>query len=145
WEWKIAPGGNNGVKYFVTEARPSAPGHEYQMIDDAANPDGKVGANHLTASFYDVLAPADDRPVRPAGQWNQSRILVRGNHVEHWLNGKMVLEYELGSERVKAGLARSKFRNLPDFGTKIPGHIMLTYHYDECWYRNVKIRELPTK
>ncbi len=145
WEWKISPAGNNGVKYFVTEERPGAPGHEYQMIDDATNPDGKLSPKRLTASFYDVLAPAEDRPVKPAGEWNQSRIVVRGNTVEHWLNGKKVLEYELGSERVKAGLAESKFKKFPDFGTKITGHIMLTYHNDECWYRNIKIREFPSK
>ncbi len=140
WEWRIAPAGNNGVKYFVTEDRPAAPGHEYQMIDDEKNPDGKVGPQRTTASFYDVLAPAADKPTRPAGEWNQSRIIVRGNHVEHWLNGKKVLEYEVGSERVKEALAKSKFRTFPDFGTKIEGHIMLTYHNDECWFRNIKIR-----
>lgn len=145
WEWRIAPSGNNGVKYFVTEDRPSAPGHEYQMIDDATNEDGKVGPQRTTASFYDVLAPAADKPTRPAGEWNQSRIIVKGNHVEHWLNGKKVLEYELGSERVKEGLAKSKFKNIADFGTKIEGPIMLTYHNDECWYRNIKIRELGVK
>ncbi len=145
WEWKIAPAGNNGVKYFVTEQRPAAPGHEYQMIDDAANPDGKVSPKRLTASFYDVLAPSSDGAVKPAGQWNQSRILVQGDHVEHWLNGKKVLEYELGSARVQAGIAESKFKPYPDFGTKISGHIMLTYHNDECWYRSIKIRKLPPK
>jgi len=142
WEWKISPAGNNGIKYFVTEDRPAAPGHEYQMIDDERNEDGKVGPQRTTASFYDVLPPAADKPTRPAGEWNQSRVLVRGNHVEHWLNGKKVLEYELGSEQVKAGLAKSKFRNFPDFGTRIQGHIMLTYHSDECWFRNLKIREI---
>jgi len=145
WEWKIAPAGNNGIKYFVTEERPAAPGHEYQMIDDERNEDGKVGPQRTTASFYDVLPPSTDKPTRPAGDWNQSRVLVRGDHVEHWLNGKKVLEYELGSERVKAGLAKSKFRSFPDFGSKIPGHIMLTYHNDECWFRNVKIREIPAR
>ncbi len=142
WEWRIAPAGNNGIKYFVTEERPGAPGHEYQMIDDATNPDGKVGPQRTTASFYDVLAPAPDKPTKPAGEWNQSRIVVRGNRVEHWLNGKKVLEYELGSERVKEGLAKSKFKTFPDFGTKIEGHIMLTYHNDECWFRNLKIRPI---
>ena len=145
WEWKISPAGNNGIKYFVTEERPSAPGHEYQMIDDERNEDGKVGPQRTTAAFYDVLPPAADKPAKPAGEWNQSRVLVQGNHVEHWLNGKKVLEYELGSEQVKAGLAKSKFRTFPDFGTKIQGHIMLTYHNDECWFRNLKIRELPPK
>jgi hypothetical protein len=145
WEWNISTGGNNGIKYFVTEARPSAPGHEYQMIDDPNNADAKTGPKRQTASFYDVLPAADDKPLKPAGQWNLSRVVVRGNHVEHWLNGKKVLEYELGSEAVKAGLAKSKFSKLPDFGTKIQGHIMLTYHGDECSFRNVKIRELPAK
>ena len=99
----------------------------------------------MTASFYDVLPPTDQKPVKPAGEWNSSRIFVQGNHVEHWLNGSKVLEYELGSEQVKAGVAASKFKKFPDFGTKIKGHIMLTDHHDEAWYRNLKIRELPAR
>jgi len=145
WEWRITPGGNNGVKYLVTEERPSAPGHEYQMIDDDGHPDGKLGAKRQTASFYEVLAPAADKPLKPPGEWNSSRVLIRGNHVEHWLNGAKVLEYELGSDVVKAGVATSKFKNAPGFGTKIKGHIMLTDHQDECWFRNIKIRELSAK
>jgi hypothetical protein len=145
WEWKVAPAGNNGVKYFVTEDRPGAPGHEYQMIDDESNPDGKVGLHHATAAFYDVIPAPAERPLKKAGEWNQSRIVVNGIKVEHWLNGKMVLAYELGSDQVKAGLAKSKFAKYPDFGTKIQGPIMLTYHNDECWYRNIKIREIKTK
>ena len=135
-------GGNNGIKYFVTEARSKAPGPEYQMLDDAKHPDGKIGPKRQTASFYDVLPPAANKPSRPGGEWNASRITVRGNHVEHWLNGQMVLAYDLGSPAVKAGLAASKFKDFADFGTKINGHIMLTYHQDECWYRNIKLREL---
>ena len=145
WEWRIPPGGNNGVKYFVTEDRPSAPGHEYQMIDDAVPEVKRLGPLHMTAAFYGVLPPSAPTPTKPAGEWNQSRVAVRGGHVEHWLNGKKVLEYELGSDSVKAGLARSKFRKYPDFGTKIRGPIMLTYHSDECWYRNIKIREIAVK
>jgi hypothetical protein len=142
WEWRISPAGNNGVKYFVTEARPSAPGHEYQMLDDGGNPDGKRGTKHQTASFYDVLPPATGISARPVGEWNISRILVRGKHVEHWLNGANVLSYELGSEAVKEGIGRSKFKNKAGFGDKIRGHIMLTDHQDECWFRNIRIREL---
>ena len=142
WEWRVAPGGNNGVKYLVTEERPQSPGHEYQMIDDAGYP-GKLSPNHLTADFYDVLPAAADKPIRPAGEWNTSRIVVRGARVEHWLNGKNVLTYELGSAAVKAGVEKSKFKGHPGFGEKIAGHIMLTYHQDECWYRNLKIRETP--
>lgn len=141
WDWRVAPGGNSGVKYFVTEDRPKAPGHEYQMIDDARYP-GKLTPLQLTATFYDVLPAAAGKPLRPAGEWNSSRIVVRGTRVEHWLNGKNVLTYETGSPEVKAGVAASKFKGEPGFGEKIDGHIMLTYHQDECWYRNLKVREI---
>ncbi len=142
WEWKIPVAGNNGVKYFVTEARTKSPGHEYQMLDDVGHPDGKIGPHRQTASFYEVLPPAADKPLRKPGEWNQSKIVVKGKTVEHWLNGKNVLTYELGSEALKAGIAKSKFSKDAGFGDKIDGHIMLTYHQDDCWYRNVKIREL---
>ncbi len=142
WDWKIMPKGNNGIKYFVTEDRPKSPGHEYQMLDDAEHPDGKIGTHRQTASFYDVLPPAADKPLRTPGEWNTSKIVVRGKAVEHWLNGKKVLAYELGSEVVKAGIAKSKFKNDPGFGDKIEGHILLTYHNDDCWYKNIKVREL---
>ncbi|MCX6952542.1 MAG: DUF1080 domain-containing protein, partial [Verrucomicrobia bacterium] len=139
WEWKLPPAGNNGVKYFVTEARPGAPGHEYQMLDDKAHPDSKAGPIRQTAAFYYVLPPAADKPYREPGNWNQSKIVVRGKTVEHWLNGKNVLTYEAGSAAVKAGVAASKFAKAEGFGEKIVGHIMLTYHQDDCWYRNIKI------
>jgi hypothetical protein len=142
WEWRIAKGGNNGVKYLVTEQRTGAPGHEYQLIDDTGHPDGKLGPKRQTASFYDVLPPAADKPLKPAGEWNASRILIKGNHVEHWLNGAKVLAYELGGDEVKKGVAASKFKNAAKFGEKIQGHIMLTDHQDETWFRNVMIREL---
>src|SRR2546430_16175094 len=95
-----------------------------------------------TAAFYDVLPPMDDAPVKPPGEWNHSRVLVQGNHVEHWLNEAKVLEYECGSEQVKAAVAKSKFRTVKGFGDKIKGHILLTDHRDEAWFRNLKIREL---
>jgi hypothetical protein len=143
WDWRIAPGGNNGIKYMVTEDRPEAPGPEYQMLDDTGDAHrdwrGKV---HRTAAFYDIAAPADDKPMKPAGEWNNSRIVVKGQHIEHWLNGKKVLSIELGSPQVKAGLQLSKFKDQPGFGDKITGHIMLTYQPHECWYRNIKLREL---
>lgn len=141
WEWRVLPGGNNGVKYFVTEERPQSPGHEYQMIDDTGYP-GKLGPNHRTADFYDVLPASADKLIRPAGEWNSSRIVVRGMRVEHWLNGKPVLAYQLGSDEVKAGIEKSKFKGHPGFGEKVAGHIMLTYHQDESWYRNLRIREM---
>ncbi len=143
WEWRIAQAGNNGVKYIVTEARANGPGHEYQLIDDDGHPDGKVGGKRQTASFYDVLPPKKERKLNPPGEWNSSGILVNGPHVEHWLNGDKVLEYELGSDAVKAAVAASKFKNAKGFGERAAGHIMLTDHGDECWFRNLRIRELP--
>src|SRR6185312_8589966 len=104
WEWKLAEGGNSGVKYFVLEDRSDAIGHEYQMIDDEREPDAKVGPHHQTAALYDVLA-GTDRPTKPAGEWNISEIIVRGLHVEHWLNGRRVLQYELGSPELKSAVA----------------------------------------
>ena len=140
WEWRLAARGNNGVKYFITEERASAIGHEYQMIDDARVGDPKGS----TASFYDVLPPRPGKPPPRIGAWNTSRILVQGNHVEHWLNGDKVLEYELGSPEVLAAVARSKFKEVKGFGTKCRGHVLLTDHNDEAWFRNLKLRELPS-
>jgi len=140
WEWRIAEKGNNGVKYFITEARKGTLGHEYQLLDDNGHPDGKVGAHRQTASFYDVMPPAKDKPTKPVGEWNHSRIVVKGNAVQHWLNGAKVLEYVLGSDEVKAAVAKSKFSKIGDFGTKVTGHILLTDHNDECCFRNVKLR-----
>jgi hypothetical protein len=85
-DWKVALGSNSGIKYFVLEDLDSAIGHEYQVIDDERHPDAKVGPHRQTAAFYDVL-PASARPLKPAGEWNSTRIVVRGQSVEHWLNG----------------------------------------------------------
>ncbi len=142
WEWRLERAGNNGVKYFVTEDRPSSPGHEYQLLDDHAHPDARAGAPRLPAPFYDVRPAAADKPLKPVGEWNHSRLVVRGREVEHWLNGALVLRYELGGDAVKAGLAQSKFKDQPGFGEKIRGHLMLTDHTDPCWFRNLKLRPL---
>jgi hypothetical protein len=142
WEWKLAPAGNSGVKYFVTETRSAALGHEYQMIDDEREQDANAaGGKRVTAAFYDVLKPTVHPPTRKPGEINQSRILVKGNHVEHWLNGAKVLEYECGSEEVKAAVAASKFKTTSGFGDKTKGHILLQDHQSEVWFRDVKIRE----
>lgn len=140
WEWRIAEKGNNGVKYFITQARKGTLGHEYQMLDDNGHPDGKVGPHRQTAAFYDVLPPAKDKPTKPIGEWNHSRVVVKGQLVQHWLNGAKVIEYTLGSDDLKAAVAKSKFKNIGDFGTKVEGHILLTDHADECFFRNVKLR-----
>ena len=139
WEWKVAPGGNSGVKYFVLEDRDAAIGHEYQLIDDSKHADAKIGAHRQTAAFYDVL-PATNRPVKPAGEFNQSRVVVRGRTVEHWLNGTKVLEYELGSPALQAAIDKSKFKGIERFGKLQKGHILLQDHGDRVWYRSVRIK-----
>lgn len=141
WDWKIDPGGNSGVKYFIIDERRDAVGHEYQLLDDDVHPDGKNGPNRLTAGFYDVLAPVGARP-KPAGRFNHSRILVKGAHVEHWLNGTKVVDYELGSPALAAAVAKSKFKDVAGFGTKVAGRILLQDHGDGVCFQNVKIREL---
>jgi len=141
WEWRIGPKGNNGVKYLVTETRPNSPGHEYQMVDDAT----ESGPKHQTASFYDVLPPQRTPRVNPPGSWNQSRLVLRGQQVEHWLNGEKVLTYELGSTEVRAAIAQSKFKDARGFGEKIKGPILLTDHHSETWFRNIRIREFPVQ
>lgn len=140
WEWKLAPKGNNGVKYFIIPERKAAIGHEYQMIDDTIIHD----ALSSCASFYLVVAPKADKPTKPMGEWNHSRILVKGNHVEHWLNGEKVVEYECGAPKILEQVQKTKFKKVLKFGEKVTGHIMLTDHKDECWYRNIKIRNLES-
>jgi hypothetical protein len=140
-DWKVAPGSNSGIKYFVLEDRDSAIGHEYQVIDDERHPDAKVGPHRQTAAFYDVL-PASDRPLKPAGEWNSTRIVVRGQTVEHWLNGKKVLQYELNSPALNAAIEKSKFKGIERFGKRQNGHLLLQDHGDQVWFRNIKIRRL---
>jgi len=140
WEWKISQGGNSGVKYFVLEDQPSAIGHEYQMLDDERHPDAKIGPHRQTAAFYDVL-PAHDRPVKPAGEWNTSEVIVKGKHVTHILNGKTVLEYDLESPELKAAIAKSKFKDIARFGKLQPGHLLVQDHGDQVWFRKIEIKK----
>jgi hypothetical protein len=138
WEWQVKPGSNSGVKYFVVEDGDAAIGHEYQIIDDSRHPDAKISTERQTASFYDVKS-ATSHPTKPVGEWNTSRVLVQGNHVEHWLNGTRVLEYELGGPEILAAVKDSKFKDVAGFGTKKQGHILLQDHGDAVCYRSVKI------
>jgi hypothetical protein len=142
WEWKVAEGGNNGIKYWVAPigAKKEWLGIEYQMIDDARHPDANKKDNHSTACIYDIKGAAKDKPVKPAGEWNSSKLVVKGTKIEHWLNGKLVCEADTASDEWKAGIAASKFKGKEGFAPG-KGHIMLTDHSDETWFRNIRISE----
>ncbi len=142
-EWKIAPGGNSGIMYRVGEEdnAPYWSGPEMQVLDDARHPDGQ---SRLTSagSCYGIY-PSPAGVVKPAGEWNQARIVANGTHVEHWLNGVKVVEYELGSPDWELRVRESKFGPHPHYGRYKSGFIDLQDHGDWVAYRNIKIRSLP--
>ena len=145
-DWKIAPGGNSGVMYrsLETEDYIWRTALEMQILDDARHSDGKDPLTSAGSMF--AVYPAPRGIVKPAGEWNTARLLVQGNHVEHWLNGTKLLEYELGSEDFKARVAASKFKTMPNFGKAATGYIGLQAHggpNDHVEFRNIKIRVLP--
>ena len=146
-EFKIPKGANSGIKYFVVNNFPNQKGNylgmEYQIIDDENHADAKLGrnGNRTLGSLYDLI-PAKNKKVNPVEQWNQVRILVKGTHVEHWLNGNKVVEYERGSSEFRQLVAASKYKDLQGFGEMPQGHILLQGHGDTVHYRNIKIRSL---
>lgn len=142
-EWKVAPGGNSGIFYRASEQDSAiywtAP--EMQVLDDARHPDGK---SRLTAAGADYgLYPAPAGIVKPAGQWNRVRIIVNGRHVEHWLNGVRLLQYEFWSPDWEMRVHGSKFATHPRYGRNTEGYIGLQDHGDRVAFRDIKIRVLP--
>jgi hypothetical protein len=133
------------VKYNLVRPNEGV-GCEYQLIDDAKNVDATLhGKTRQTGGLYDVLGPADDKKVRAAGEWNESKIVVHGTQVEHWLNGGKTVEFEFGSAPLKAAFAESKFKDRPDWYQKRTSPILLQDHGDEIAFRNIKIRAVPAK
>lgn len=179
FQWRIAAGGNSGVKYRIqdrfylderrisefrrfedlaidairTRATPRAEatqeyivGFEYQVIDDSGHPDARRGAYYQAGSLYDMIAPAKPN-ARPVGEFNQALIVVRGQRIEHWLNGEKVLGGDLASPAIQARVARRWTDHSPIYGLlatqpKRATPIALQNHNDEAWFRNIKIRRL---
>ncbi|HEX5069188.1 MAG TPA: DUF1080 domain-containing protein [Vicinamibacterales bacterium] len=140
FDWIVAPGANSGVMYRVSETGEQTyhTGPEYQVLDNARHDDGK---NPLTsaASCHSLYAPPRD-VSRPANEWNEGRIVIQGNHVEHWLNGERTVSYELGSAEWTAKVAASKFNEWKAFGTFARGRLALQQHGGGVAFRNLKIR-----
>jgi hypothetical protein len=141
-EWKVPPKGNSGIVYRVAEL-PGKPswnsGPEMQILDDAGHRDGG-DARRSAGALYDLIAPTG-KTVNPAGQWNKARIVMKGNHVEHWLNDKKIVEYEWGSPHVQTLIADSKFKDMPRFMKEPEGHIAIQHHGEEAWFRNIRVRK----
>ncbi len=159
FEWSMPPGGNSGVYYLFQERQDkpgvgmymgddgrSPVGFEYQLLDDERHPDAlKNGPIRSTGSLYSLVPPNDTKRLKPAGEFNESRIVVNGKHVEHWLNGAKIVEYDLGSPALLDAIARSKYKDVPGYGVKGKTRILLQDHGDEVRFRSLKIRPISVR
>jgi hypothetical protein len=141
-QFKVSEGGNSGIKYFIFPN--SSLGCEYQIIDDERHADASLGknGNRKAASLYDLIPADPKKKYKPAGEWNTARIIVVDNHVEHWLNGSKVLEYERGSEEFRHAIAESKFKTTKNFSEVLTTPILLQAHGDKVCFQNIRIKEL---
>lgn len=141
-DFRLTYAANSGIKYLFDPKLNGGTTIEYQVLDPA-HPDAQKGinGNRKVASFYDVM-PAVNAHAKPLGEWNQAMIVCKGNHVEHWLNGEKVLEFERGSQTFRDAVAKSKFSKWPKWGEQASGHILLQDHGDHVSYRNLKIKTL---
>jgi hypothetical protein len=140
-DFLLAPGANSGIKYFINGE--TNIGCEYQILDDKLNPDAKLGinGNRTLAGLYDLIPPRNKKDDGP-DKWNRAIIIVKGNHVEHWLNYQMTVSYERGDSAWKALVATSKYKDYLNFGEAAEGHILLQDHKNKVSFRNIKIKEI---
>ncbi len=143
-EWKIRQKGNSGVLFRVVEKAATGwhESIEMQVLDNGPWPNRSK--KELAGACYDMYAPSKD-VTKPVGEWNKARLVADGTHIEHWLNGEKLLEYEIGSEDWNKRLAASKFKGMPTYAKAAKGRISLQDHSDRIEYRNIKIRPLPAK
>jgi hypothetical protein len=141
-DWRVEEGGNSGIMYHSTEDHtyPWETGPEFQLLDDAHHQDGKK-AQTRAGTLYDVIPCAYD-VSRPAGEWNHAHIIVKGTHVEHWLNGFKVVDIDTTSQEYKDAVAKSKWKDSKDYGSRAKGVIALQDHGDEVEFRNIKVKKL---
>ncbi len=143
FEWKVSPGANSGVMYRVREDRgaPYETGPEYQVLDDAKHADGRNPKTSASA-LYALVAANAKKQLKPVGEWNEGRIVVKGSKVEHWLNGAQVVAIDVDGPEAKELISKSKFKDWPGFARQPSGHICLQDHGDDAWFRNLRIRRL---
>ncbi len=144
-DWKATTAGNSGIIYAVVEDPKYdaawKTGPEYQLLDDVGYPEELKPAQY-SASDYDMIAASEDKDLKPVGEWNHTKLVVNGPHVEHWLNGEKVVEFERWSDEWKARRDASKWGEHKDYGLAETGRIVLQDHGSEFWFRNIKIREI---
>lgn len=143
FDWKIAPGGNSGVKYKWGNYDGSWIGCEYQLLDDIGNSEG-TRKKHQTGDLYDMFAADPNKHLNPAGEFNHSRIVVNGNRIQHWLNDMLILDVRTNSCQWQRALAESKFNEHPCFGRIATGKILLQNHGSEVWFKDIKLQEIQT-
>lgn len=149
FDWKVSKAGNSGVFFHMQETLQHESGNgnspnwldnfEMQILDDINFND--TAAIRSAGSLYDLIAPVN-KHLKPVGEYNHARLIVNGNHVEHWLNGNKVLQYQIGSPEMKSLLARSKFSNNPNYGKSPNGLIMFQHHGQKVWFKNIRVRRL---